>query len=88
VVCRLYAGRPDLWNSALADAGLDINARRFSDEEIRAALARLWARTGRPPRATDPEAAAWAGPTAKTLRARYGGVASAWKQLAPAPPDS
>ena len=80
-MCRLYAEDPDPWNAALRDAGLAPRARRWSDEAIRAALAGFWAAEGRAPRRRDLAGAAWNGPSAQTLRRRYGCLAAAWTAL-------
>ena len=85
VVCRLYAEDTDPWNAALRVAGLAPRARRWSDEAIRAALAGFWAAEGRAPRRRDLGGAAWKGPSAQTLRRRYGCVAAAWTALGPVP---
>ena len=49
------------------------------------ALAEFWMATGRAPEPADLRAAGWHGPTAKTLRRRYGGVELAWEALGPVP---
>jgi hypothetical protein len=85
VVCDLYADRPDPWNAALADAGAAVGFRRWSDEAIRLALADYWTRSGCPPTAEDLRASEWRGPTASTLRRRYGSVERAWQALGPVP---
>jgi hypothetical protein len=88
VVCHLYGDRDDPWNAALVDAGASVRVRRWSDAADRTALAAFWARTGRPPRAGDLRDATWSGPSAQTLRSRYGGVAEAWDALGPAPAEN
>ena len=85
VVCDLYADRPDRWNAALAEAGAAVGFRRWSDEAIRLALAAYWTRSGCPPTAEDLRASEWSGPTASTLRRRYGSVERAWQALGPVP---
>jgi Helix-turn-helix domain of resolvase len=85
VVCDLYADRPDRWNAALAEAGAAVRFRRWSDEAIRLALAAYWTRSGCPPTAEDLRASEWRGPTASTLRRRYGSVERAWQALGPVP---
>ncbi len=85
VVCDLYRDRPDPWNAALAEAGAAVGFRRWSDDAIRFALAAYWTRSGRPPRAEDLRTSEWRGPTASTLRRRYGGVEHAWQALGPVP---
>jgi hypothetical protein len=72
-------------NAALRDAGVPIRLRRWSDDAIRAALARLWAHTGRPPVSEDLWSDARYGPAAASLRRRYGGVTEAWELLGPVP---
>ena len=52
---------------------------------IRAALAGFWARTARAPRAADLRTDAWHGPTAATIRRRYGTIERAWDLLGPVP---
>jgi hypothetical protein len=84
-VCRLYAGQPDPWNAALSDAGAGHRHRRWSDAAVRLALANAWTRLGRPPVPGDVAAAEWDGPSAQTLRRRYGGLAAAWRALGPVP---
>ena len=85
VVCDVYRDDPNPWNAALADAGAAIRFRRWSDDAIRSALAAYWARTGRPLTADDVRVADWRGPTASTLRRRYGSVERAWQALGPVP---
>jgi hypothetical protein len=85
VVCDVYRNHPDPWNAALADAGASIRFRRWSDDAIRSALAAYWTRTGRPLNADDLRAPDWNGPTASTLRRRYGSVERAWQALGPVP---
>ena len=85
VVCDLYRDRDDPWNAALADAGVAVRFRRWSDDAIRAALAAYWTRTGRPLAAEDLDASDWHGPTASTLKRRYGSVEQAWRTLGPVP---
>lgn len=85
MVCDLYRDRDDPWNSALADAGVAVRFRRWSDDAIRAALAAYWTRTGRPLAAEDLDASDWHGPTASTLKRRYGSVEQAWRTLGPVP---
>ena len=85
VVCEHYGEHGDPWNAALADAGAEIRFRRWSDDAIRAALAGFWARTARAPRAADLRTDAWQGPTAATIRRRYGTIERAWDLLGPVP---
>jgi predicted transcriptional regulator len=85
VVCDLYAADPNPWNAALVDAGLEVRFRRWSDDEIRAALARFWIETGRAPRSPDLCSSHWHGPHAATVRRRYGSIAAAWERLGPTP---
>jgi Homing endonuclease associated repeat len=85
VVCELYCEHGDPWNAALADAGAEIRFRRWSDDAIRAALAGFWARTARAPEAADLRTEAWQGPTAPTIRRRYGTIERAWDLLGPVP---
>jgi len=87
VVCQLFAGHPDPWNAALAEAGEPIRFRRWSDTRIRAALARFWAGHGRQPAADDLRGPHWDGPSARTLRRRFGGLDDAWRALGPVPDD-
>jgi Homeodomain-like domain len=85
VVCDVYRDRPDPWNAALAEAGAAVGFRRWSDEAIRFALAAYWTRSGRAPTAEDLRTPEWPGPTASTLRRRYGSVERAWQALGPVP---
>jgi len=85
VVCDVYCDRPDPWNAALAEAGAAVGFRRWSDEAIRFALAAYWTRSGRAPTAEDLRTPEWPGPTASTLRRRYGSVEGAWQALGPVP---
>jgi hypothetical protein len=85
VVCDVYRDRADPWNAALVDAGVTVRFRRWNDDAIRAALAAYWTRTGRPPTAGDLRTPDWHGPTASTLRRRYGSIARAWRALGPVP---
>lgn len=85
VVCDVYRDRPDPWNAALAEAGASVGFRRWSDEAIRFALAAYWTRSGRAPTAEDLRTPEWPGPTASTLRRRYGSVERAWQALGPVP---
>ncbi len=85
VVCDVYRDRPDPWNAALAEAGATVGFRRWSDEAIRFALAAYWTRSGRAPTAEDLRTPEWPGPTASTLRRRYGSVERAWRALGPVP---
>ena len=52
---------------------------------IRFALAAYWTRSGRAPTAEDLRTPEWPGPTASTLRRRYGSVERAWRALGPVP---
>ncbi len=85
VVCDIYADYRNPWNAAIADAGAPIRFRRWSDDSTRVALAELWTRIGRAPVAADLRAESWRGPTARTLRRRYGSVEQAWATLRPVP---
>lgn len=85
VVCDAYADYRNPWNAALIDAGASVRFQRWSDEAIRAALADFWARTGRAPVNADLSTSTWNGPTARTLRRRYGNVTCAWETLGPVP---
>ena len=85
IVCDLYADHVDPWNAALADAGAQVRFRRWSDDSVRAALAAFWARTARPPVTADLHDSAWNGPTAPTIKRRYGTVERAWDVLGPVP---
>jgi hypothetical protein len=85
VVCDIYRDRADPWNAALVDAGVGVRFRRWNDDAIRSALAAYWTRTGRPPAAGDLQTPEWQGPTASTLRRRYGSIARAWRALGPVP---
>ena len=85
VVCDAYHESRNSWNAALGDAGAQLRFQRWSDESIRRALAEFWMATGRAPTPADLRAAGWHGPTAKTLRRRYGGVELAWEALGPVP---
>ena len=82
---RPLPDRPEPWNAALAEAGAAVGFRRWSDEAIRLALAAYWTRSGRPPTAEDFRTSEWRGPTASTLRRRYGSVERAWQALGPVP---
>ena len=84
-MCELYSEHRDPWNAALTDAGAEIRFRRWSDDAIRAALAGFWARTARAPRAADLGTDSWQGPTAPTIRRRYGTIERAWDLLGPVP---
>ena len=85
VVCDLYSDHDDPWNAALADAGARARFRRWSDDAVRAALAGFWARTARPPSAADLLDDAWQGPTAPTIKRRFGSIERAWDALGPVP---
>jgi AcrR family transcriptional regulator len=85
IVCDLYANHVDPWNAALADAGARISFRRWSEDAIRASLAAFWARTARPPASADLHDPAWTGPTAPTIKRRYGSIERAWDVLGPVP---
>jgi hypothetical protein len=85
VVCDIYADHRNPWNAALLDAGASIRFRRWGDDAIRAALAEFWTRTDRPPVPADLATSSWQGPTSRTLRRRYGGLAQAWARLGPVP---
>ncbi len=85
VVCDTYDDYLNPWNAALVDAGAPVRFRRWSDDAIRAALADFWTHTGRPPSMTDLDTDDWSGPTANTLRRRYGGTERAWAILGPVP---
>jgi len=87
-VCDLYSDAAEPWNAALRDAGLDVRQRRWSDDAVRTALAGFWVASGRAPAGADVDDDGWPGPTAATLRRRYGGLAGAWRVLGPAPPDA
>jgi AcrR family transcriptional regulator len=88
VVCDLYGDEREPWNAALRDADQAIRMRRWSDEAVRSALGRFWARKGRPPAPADLLAPAWDGPCGATLRRRYGGLAAAWSELSPVPAEA
>jgi hypothetical protein len=85
VVCDIYADYRSPWNAALVDAGASIRFQRWGDDATRAALAEFWTRTARAPVPADLHTAGWHGPTLRTLRRRYGGLAQAWAQLGPVP---
>jgi hypothetical protein len=85
VVCDLYRDRADPWNAALADAGVAIRFRRWSDDAVRSALATYWTRTGRALTTEDLGEPEWRGPAASTLKRRYGSVEQAWRALGPVP---
>jgi AcrR family transcriptional regulator len=85
VVCDAYDDFLNPWNAALIDAGAPVRFRRWSDDAIRGAFAEFWTRTGRSPTTADLMTDAWSGPTANTLRRRYGGTAQAWAVLGPVP---
>lgn len=85
VVCDIYAEYRNPWNGALLDAGASIRFQRWSDDATRAGLAEFWTRTGREPVTADLRTSDWRGPTARTLRRRYGGLAQAWARLGPVP---
>jgi hypothetical protein len=85
VVCDAYDDYVNPWNAALVDAGAPVRFRRWSDDAIRAALADFWAHAGKPPRTADLATDDWSGPTANTLRRRYGGTEQAWAILGPVP---
>jgi len=85
VVCDIYAEYRNPWNAALLDAGAAIRFQRWGDDATRAALAEFWTRTGRAPAPGDLRTSAWHGPTARTLRRRYGSLAHAWAELGPVP---
>jgi Homing endonuclease associated repeat/Homeodomain-like domain len=87
VVCDLYADHRNPWNAALVDAGVPVRFQRWSDDAIRAALADFWARTGRVPITADLPSTSWRGPTARTLRCRYGSLKRAWARLGPVPDE-
>jgi hypothetical protein len=88
VVRDLYRDHADPWNAALADAAVDVRFRRWSDDAIRSALGAFWSRTGRRPAPADLCDPVWGGPSARTLRRRFGGVAAAWNALGPVPLES
>jgi hypothetical protein len=85
VVCDVYRDYRNPWNAALLDAGAPVRFQRWSDEEVRGALAEFWTGTGRPPAMTDLNTARWHGPTLSTLRRRFGGLERAWERLGPVP---
>ncbi len=85
VVCDAYDDYRNPWNAALVDAGASVRFQRWSDETIRAALASFWTRTGRAPALADLRTPSWRGPTARTLRRRYGTLERAWQALGPVP---
>ena len=85
VVCDAYHDFCNPWNAALADAGAGVSFRRWSDDAIRAALAEFWTRTGRMPEPADLTTTSWDGPSARTLRRRYGSLEQAWEALGPVP---
>jgi hypothetical protein len=85
VVCDAYDDHRNPWNAALTDAGATIRFRRWTDDAIRDALAGFWTSTGRVPTRSDLQTTAWAGPTAVTLRRRYGSLTEAWQTLGPVP---
>ena len=88
VVCDIYADFRNPWNAALLDAGASIRFQRWTDEATRAALAEFWTRAGRPPVPADLHTTSWRGPTARTLRRRYGSLTLAWTKLGPVPDPS
>jgi hypothetical protein len=73
------------WNSAVLEAGARVRLTRWDDDAIRAALAAFWTRRGRPPRTADLRHPVWPGPSAETLRRRFGGLRAAWEALGPVP---
>lgn len=85
VVCDIYADYRNPWNAALLDAGASIRFQRWSDGATRTALAEFWTRTGRAPVPADLRTSGWQGPSSRTLRRRYGGLAQAWTKLGPVP---
>jgi hypothetical protein len=85
VVCDLYCEYRSPWNAALFDAGTPLRFRRWSDDAVRAALAEFWTRTGRTPVPVDLPTTGWSGPTAATLKRRYGSLERAWEMLGPVP---
>jgi hypothetical protein len=85
VVCHTYREHPNPWNSALLDAGTRPRFKRWSDDAIRDALGGFWTRTGRAPALSDLRASSWQGPSAATLRRRYGNLDQAWQALGPVP---
>ena len=87
VVCNAYDEYRNPWNAALIDAEAPLRCWHWSDEAIRAALAGFWTRTGRAPAPADLRSSNWQGPTAATLRRRYGGVNRTWQALGPVPSD-
>lgn len=88
VVCDIYTDRRNPWNAAIAEAGASIRFQRWSDDTTRAALADFWTRTGRPPVPADLRTNSWRGPSARTLRRRYGSLGRAWATLGPVPAAS
>ena len=60
---------------------------RWSDARIRSSLAGFCALTGRLPSPDDLDGPLWTGPSARTLRRRFGGVEEAGLALAPVPAD-
>jgi HNH endonuclease/Homeodomain-like domain-containing protein len=85
VVCDVYADYRSPWNAALLDAGATIRFQRWSDDATRAALAEFWTRMGHAPMPGDLQTSSWHGPTARTLRRRYGSLTQAWAMLGPVP---
>jgi hypothetical protein len=85
IVCDLYGDYGNPWNAALLDAGARLRFQRWSNDTIRAAFAEFWARTGRAPTNADLVTDQWNGPTARTLRKRYGTLSRAWEALGPVP---
>jgi hypothetical protein len=85
IVCDLYGDYRNPWNAALLDAGAPLRFQRWSDDTIRAAFAEFWARIGRAPTNADLVRGQWNGPTARTLRKRYGTLSRAWDALGPVP---
>jgi len=87
VVCRLFVQHADAWNAALIEAGQPVRFVRWSDARIRSSLAGFWALRGRLPSPDDLDGPFWTGPSAWTLRRRFGGVEVAGRALAPVPAD-
>jgi hypothetical protein len=85
VVCDAYDDHLNPWNAALLDAGAAVRFQRWSDDAIRATLAEFWTRTGRVPAPADLRTSSWHGPTATTLRRRFGSLGRAWDALGPVP---
>jgi hypothetical protein len=85
IVCDLFSDYRNPWNAALLDAGAPLRFQRWSDDTIRAAFADFWARTGRMPTNSDLVTDHWNGPSARTLRQRYGSVSGVWAALGPVP---